>query len=148
MKRDHPRHPWSLQSHQSPQAHPRAFLEPPQSPPKVSPRVLPDAAPLRCLLPDASSQMPSARCLLPDAFTQMLPPDAFSQMPPPRCLFPDASSQMSRSRCFLPDTSLPDYKQKLFRVRVGVIIHYLVHYFIHTNRDSHGKHEHREKSRS
>ena len=50
--------------------------------------------PPRCLLPDASSQMPSPRCLLPDAS---------SQMPPPRCFLPDASSWMPSPRCILPD---------------------------------------------
>jgi hypothetical protein len=107
--------------------------------PRVPPRALPEPSLSRCLLPDASSQMPSPRGLFPDAPSQMPPPrcllphvssqmphprcllpDAFSQMPSPRCILPDVSSQMHPPRCFLPDAFsqmplpkriLPDNKQ-------------------------------------
>ena len=118
MKIDPPRHPWSLQSRQSPQSPSQSPPRASQSHPRALPKSLPESSqmpPLRGLLPDASSQLSSPRCLLPDAFSQLPPPDAFprclAQMPSPRCLLPDASSQMPRTRCFLLDTSLPDYKK-------------------------------------
>ena len=72
-----------------------------QMPFSSCPRLLLDPSPT-CFPRTASPQLPSTRCLFPDVSSQNHPPNALSQMIPPRCF---RVPRMLCLRCLLPDDS-------------------------------------------